>query len=135
MCRHSNTNVHMTWPVARAQVLRKRCSSIHCSNLAAAEFTQSLASYCPSHVALRNIETRPTATSFHPKTRSSWVVIQHHRIWEQGGISSKLNKIFSRWHRSLVLAGEDVDDLRVRVAWSLGSRSLKQRILQCNCIK
>ena len=71
---------------------------------------------------------------FGPTAReaSSWLVIKHHPIWEFGGLGAKLRNVFNRYRISLLNAGEDVDDLRVSIAWSLGGSSIKEKVLACN---
>ena len=130
-----HTNVHRTWPLARIGTIRKRCSTVHLANVAVTEFKDVLTSRCPSHVALKILDlgsgfpapVRPLCT-----ISSSWLVLPHHPIWEKGGLSAKLVKIFTKWLPSLEKAGENISDLRCRIAWSLGGTCLKSRILKCN---
>ena len=130
-----HSNVHRTWPLARIGVIRKRCSTSHSANIAVEEYKSVLSACCPSHVALRILDLRsgiPVPSRPQCKFSSSWLVLPHHPLWEKGGLSAKLTKIFTQWFPSLVEAGENVSDLRCRIVWSLGGTSLKAKISKCN---
>ena len=129
-----HTNVHTTWPLSRIGVIRRRCSTQHTANIAVSEFLGVLTSCCPSHVAVRIFQMGSKAPSSRPacKFSSSWLVLSHHPVWEKGGLSLKLHNIFLKWAPQLEAAGEDLSDLRCRIAWSLGGNSLVSRIKRCN---
>ena len=122
--------VHCTWPVARVSVIRKRCCDGESAKLAVSEFVNKLKASCPSHVSLQYLCAGPGIPRSNPRQKhvSSWIVIPHHPLYERGGFSSLIAGIFSRWCTSLAGAGEDIDDLRISIAWSLGGRSLKSRL-------
>ena len=130
-CHHGS--VHRTWPIARLNVINKRCSDTASSRLACTEFTNKLADHCPSHVALQGLYTNCTSQPLRrPCKFSSWLVLPFHPLYEKGGIASLLRIIFGRWFIRLTESGEHTDDLRVSIAWSLGAPSLKNRLKSLN---
>ena len=56
----------------------------------------------------------------------------HHPVLEKCGAPALLRRVFERYEVSLTQAGEHIDDLRARVAWSLGGASLKSKLLALN---
>ena len=126
-------SVHMTWPKARVSSIRSRCSSKHLANISVNHFTTRLGNHDPLHICLNNIDDRtPAAVRRSSCMRSSWLFFPYHPIWATCGLSRKLDMIFLKWRESLLRAGENIDNLRVRVAWSLGARTLASRIKLCN---
>ena len=66
------------------------------------------------------------------KAKGSWLVLPFHPVWCASGLSAAINRIFLKWKPSLVEAGEDVEDLIVRISWPLGCQTLASLIKACN---
>ena len=125
-------SVHKTWPMARTPSITLRCSSQHLANISVKQFMTRLANHDPLHVCLNNTNDRTPATKRRPCMISSWLIFPYHPIWATCGLAKTLDTIFRKWQPSLIAAGENPDNLRVRITWSLGARTLASRIKKCN---
>lgn len=123
---------HRTWPLARLRTIKLRCSDVQGSEAACNAFKNVLLSSCPSHVAFDPLCVSQSVHSSSFCKLSSWVVMPHHPVLEKCGIPALLRRVFERYEVSLTQADEYIDDLRARVAWSLGGASLKSKLLALN---
>ena len=113
--------------------IKKRSSTVAAANKSVHEFISNLRNYCPSHVALGNLGMCHSLR--HPsRARSSWLVVPYHPLWGKSGLPGRLKAMSRFWQSSLKKSGEDIEDLRVSVAWKNGGRSLKSRISSFNRI-